>query len=108
MGTNLKWVYKKDGGKFWDLIYATYKEEVFHCEGGKTLEYLVQIGGGCPMPGNIHSQTGLVYLKMILLIAAELDWRTFRAPFQTKALYDFNRKSNEWSGVELTAEKTLA
>lgn len=96
MGTNLKCAYKKDGGKFGDLIYAIYKKEVFHSEGGKTLEYVVQIGGRCPMPGNIHSQAGrLVYLKMSLLIAGELDWRTFRGPFQMKILYDSNRKSNE-------------
>lgn len=60
MGTNLKGAYKKDGRKFWDLIFATYKEEVFHSEGHKTLEYIVQIDGGCPMPGNIQGQAGLI------------------------------------------------
>lgn len=41
------------------LINIAYKEEVFHSEGGKTLEHVVQIGDGCPMPGNIQGQAGL-------------------------------------------------
>lgn len=60
------------------------------------------------MSRNIQGQAGLVQLEMSLLIAGELDWRTFRGPFQMKVWYDSNRKSNEWSGVELAAQKTLA
>lgn len=40
------------------LIQTIYKEEVFHNEGGKTLEHVVQIGGGYPIPGNIQDQAG--------------------------------------------------
>jgi len=35
-----------------------YKEEIFHDEGGETLEQVAQRGGGCPIPANIQGQAG--------------------------------------------------
>ena len=34
------------------------KEEVFHTEGGDTMEQVAQGGCGCPIPGGIQGQAG--------------------------------------------------
>ena len=37
---------------------TSYWEEVFHTEGGDTLEQVAQGGCGCPIPGGIQGQAG--------------------------------------------------
>lgn len=37
---------------------TSYKEEIFHDEGGKILQQVAQRGGKCPIPGNIQDQLG--------------------------------------------------
>ena len=39
-------------------IICIFLEEVFHSEGGDTLEQVAQGGCGCPNPGGIQSQAG--------------------------------------------------
>ena len=39
-------------------VQVRYQEEVFHTEGGDTLEQATQEGCGCPIPGGIQGQDG--------------------------------------------------
>lgn len=45
MALNLKW-----------QIQTTFKEEIFRSEIDKKLEQIAQIGGGYPIPENLHGQ----------------------------------------------------
>jgi len=40
------------------MIETRYKEEIYYCEGGETLERVARRGGRYPIPGNIQAQVG--------------------------------------------------
>jgi len=46
--------------------------------------------GGCPLPGDTEGQVGRgpEHLMASLFIAGELDWMTFKGPFQLRPFYD--------------------
>ena len=48
----------RNGFKLRQEIQVRYQEEVFHTEGGDTLELVAQGGCGCPIPGGIEGQSG--------------------------------------------------
>ena len=63
----LKVVYKQEGERLHTRVdsgrtrgdgFKLRQEEVFHTEGGDTLEQAAQGGCGCPIPGGIQGQAG--------------------------------------------------
>ncbi|KAK4806702.1 hypothetical protein QYF61_027703, partial [Mycteria americana] len=57
----LKGAYEKDGDRLFSRACSDRtrdKEEIFHDEGGETLEEVAQSSGRCPIPGYIQGQVG--------------------------------------------------
>ena len=69
-----------------------YQEEILYCEGGETLEQVVQRGCECPFPGSIQGQAewgceqpGLVGDVPAYISGLQLD--DLKGPFQPKPFY---------------------
>jgi len=69
------------------------EEEVFHREGGETLEQVAQGGCGCPNPGGIQGQAGCVSGHPGLVVGDPAHSRGLKlddhcGPFQPRPFYD--------------------
>ena len=76
----------------WDReVWVRYQGEVFHTEGGDTLEQVAQGGCGCPVAGGIQGQAGCVSGQPGLVVgdcahSREVETRWSLWSFSTQAI----------------------
>lgn len=74
-----------------EAIQIGCKKKVFHTKDGKALVQVAQRGSGNSVPGGTEGQarwgSGQPDVT-VLFIARELDWTTFKGPFQLKQFCD--------------------
>ena len=75
-------------------VQVRYQEEVFHSEGGDTLEQVAQGGCGCPIPGGIQGQAGCGSGQPGLMVGGPARSRGLKlndhyGPFQSRPFYDY-------------------